>query len=177
MKNPLEKLIEALSKDRTLRKWALNWARKQDKCTKGEVTELFNEALGLLWIELDKGKEITNPESYFRSIFRNLWIRKAKKERKTREKLSQLPPSENVFDLAESLTQQELFKIMKEEIDKMDVTCHTILTLFYLDELNQKTIAQKLGAGWDELKVKRKAYRCRQSLKKRLLNYPEFKDL
>ncbi len=137
-----------------------------------DAKDIFQESMLVLYHNLQKKDfELTcQLNTYLYSIARNLWLRELKKNNKNYQNIEDYEDflddndidKNNFEDIEESLRNQ---RILSQSLEKLGDPCKTILTLFYIDQMSMKDIADKMGYT-NAKNAKNQKYKCLLRLKK-----------
>lgn len=145
-----------------------------------DVQDVFQDAMVILFKKV-KDKELTLQctfKTYLFSICHHLWLQRLEKRKK------ETLVFKSVSNTAE-LKEEELIEIYDDEEEKfriyqkhflsLDAECQKLLGLF-LKKSSIREIADLIGYKTEEY-AKVKKYRCKEELKRRIVNDPEYKNL
>lgn len=109
-----------------------------------DAEDLSQDILTVLVSEIDKEKEIENPDAYIYRICCYSW---SKYLRKNRKRFSSIPLDDNflIFDemnLSEDIERKQLFEKLRQEIVYLTKTRREILIAHYFDEKTSGEIAE-----------------------------------
>lgn len=145
--------------------------------TEIDAEDVFQDALVIIFRKTgEEGLILTSSfKTYLYSICRNLWLQRL--DRKTFS--SEFLDSDNLEDLQETIhfeftdTESEKYKLFQQHFLKLSDDCQKILRLF-LEKTSLKEIADVMGFK-SEKYAKTRKFMCKEKLKNRILNDPNFK--
>lgn len=176
MKRDIEGIIKRLIDDRRLRKWVERLVIA-DGGAREDAEGLFSKAVRIVWENLERGVEIQHVEAFLKEVIRKNWNQQDKKQRTRREKLQRISFPGKTDSVEKNYISEELIQLFWAEIDRLGEPCRQILYLFYKEDMKYREIAKVLDNGKDEVWVRRRAYACREKLRERLEQLPDFKDI
>jgi RNA polymerase sigma factor (sigma-70 family) len=145
-----------------------------------DVQDVFQDAMVILFKKV-KHNELELQcafKTYLFSICNHLWLQKLEKRKK------ETTAFRNVAQTTD-LTEDELIEIYDEEAEKyriyqkhylsLDKECQNLLSLF-LKKNSIREIADMMGYKTEKY-AKVKKYRCKEELKRRITNDPNYKNL
>ena len=132
-----------------------------------EANEIAQEAFARKWELLAEGEEIENVTAMVHSIASNLLKDEVHKRRKRRHIVSRFKPLDNSASYDDRSCLLDINKML-DLLDKMDLRYRQVLTLRYIEELDIKTTAKRLGLGVNVVKVR--AHRGIKQLRKLLVD-------
>ncbi|MBC7389612.1 MAG: sigma-70 family RNA polymerase sigma factor [Opitutaceae bacterium] len=142
---------------------------KKNNGTKDEANDIFQDAVIIFFKyvknnQFDVEKDI---DAFIYTVARNLWIDKAKKERRmvyydNTEIYEQREDSSNQLS---DLISQEKAIAMKSVFDRLDEKCRKILQYYVYEKRSMKEISLLMGYSSEDV-VKTNHYRCKQYLTK-----------
>ncbi len=163
-------LFEEITKEYSLQ--ILKWAYK--KCGDSDrAEELTQEVMVQIFSAIQKstaeGKRIEQVEHFVWKIARYVWCHSLRKN--TRYVMCPLQEdlrddSDFAGDLAEREEREQMIVQLRKQVSRLNYLQREILVSFYIDELPQKKIAEKLGIS--ESAVKWHLHDTRQKLKKEM---------
>lgn len=139
---------------------------------KSEAIDIYQDAFVILYTNITHGKLVSlqaSLKTYFFGIARNLIMDKFRSDQKQKKETGNIRTEWYEHEAAEIiLSQQEHQEMMiekvKENLKKLSAPCQQILTLFYFEKLDMRTIAVKLGYENENVVNSQKA-RCLKYLK------------
>lgn len=140
----------------------------------GMVEDILQECVIAVWRNVNKAEFILQAKlsTYIMAIAKNLWFKELKKQ--TRFKY--VDESEQYKEQGQEMKVELDRHIIVQMVRDMDETCRKLLSYFYFDGLDNKTIAEKLEfANTDS--VKSKKYQCFKRLQARVLEEYSKEDL
>lgn len=145
--------------------------------TEIDAEDVFQDALVIIYRKVvNDGLILTSSfKTYLYSICRNLWLQRLDRKTFTSEFLD----SDNLEDIQESIqfeftdTESEKYKLFQQHFLKLSDDCQKILRLF-LEKTSLKEIADIMGFK-SEKYAKTRKFMCKEKLKNRILNDPNFK--
>lgn len=123
-----------------------------------DIEDVLQDSVIAVWrnVNKDNFNLTAKMSTYLMSIVKNTWFKKLKKRQRFtvvdeshKEKISQEETSTDHLD----------HSIIREMVAAMDDTCKKLLSYFYFDGYDNKTIAEKLGFA-NTNTVKSKKYQC-----------------
>ena len=87
MKQSITEIIKGILYDQELRTWVNNFI-SNDKGTSEDVEGMVQDAAIVLWINLEKGKQIKYPKAFVKEVIRKKWNQQSKRDRNRKEKIS-----------------------------------------------------------------------------------------
>ena len=145
--------------------------------TEIDAEDVFQDALVIIFRKTgEDGLILTSSfKTYLYSICRNLWLQRL--DRKTFS--SEFLDADNLEDLQETIhfeftdTESEKYKLFQQHFLRLSDDCQKILRLF-LEKTSLKEIADVMGFK-SEKYAKTRKFMCKEKLKNRILNDPNFK--
>lgn len=140
----------------------------------GMVEDILQECVIAVWRNVNKTDFILQSKlsTYIMAIAKNLWFKELKKQ--TRFKY--VDESEQYKEKGQEMKVELDKHIIVQMVKEMDETCRRLLSYFYFDGLDNKTIAEKLEfANTDS--VKSKKYQCFKRLQAKVLEEYTKEDL
>jgi RNA polymerase sigma factor (sigma-70 family) len=133
-----------------------------------EVADVLQDSLIAVWQNVNKDTfHLTvKLSTYLMSIVKNQWFKRLKK--KSRFVVVDESIKEKIAKTTELQSSTFDHEIIREKVKNLDETCMKLLSFFYFDGLNNKSIAQKLGFANTDT-VKSKKYQCFKKLQKEVL--------
>lgn len=131
--------------------------------TESEVEDIMQETIVAAWRNIIKEDfTLTSKLStYIMSIAKNQWFKSLRKKKRFSyvDETSKEPQNEdNSFDHID-------LNIVTDYVQNLDETCKKLLSYFYFDQFDNKTIAEKMGFANTDT-VKSKKYQCFKKLEK-----------
>lgn len=147
--------------------------------SKEEADDIFQDAVVILFNQvLNETLKITDTvEGYIYTVARNLWIDRARKQKRFREYAAQhsTDPEYDASQL-DILMDKEKNELMQKVFEELDEKCQSMLRYSIYERLSMKEIAQKMGQK-NEKVAKAIHYRCKQYLAKLVKNNPVLMEL
>jgi RNA polymerase sigma factor (sigma-70 family) len=147
---------------------------------KEDVQDLFQDAMVILFKKVkDNGLTLQCTfKTYLFSICQHLWLQRLEKRKKDtsvfkRVSITAELQEEELIEIYDD--EEEKFRIYQKHFLSLDPECQQILKLF-LKKSTIREIADLLGYQTEEY-TKVKKYRCKEELKRRIVNDPEYKNL
>lgn len=166
-----DKVLEFFSRD--YREKVRRYIRNRGG-TLEDANEVFNDSLIKLIKAIKKpGKIINSLEDYFFIIYRNEWINMTRLNSKN---LNYTKVADDILDSLddyENYKQDQICKLIWENIESMSQSCNNILEMFYRKNLSFREIAETLGYS-TESSAKQRKYRCIMILKERIKQDPNY---
>jgi RNA polymerase sigma factor (sigma-70 family) len=144
-----------------------------------DVQDVFQDAMVILYKKL-RQEDLTLHcafKTYFYSICNHLWLQKLQKRKKEKSIIK------NFSQLTE-LKEDDLIEIYDDEAEKhriyqkhflsLEKECQNLLRLF-LKKISLKEIAEIVGYKTEKY-TKVKKFRCKEELKRRIINDPDYKN-
>jgi len=134
-----------------------------------EAADVMQDSLIALWQNVNR-EDFTltvKLSTYLMSIVKNQWFKKLKK--KSRFVVVDETYKENIGETTEIQSNSFDHEIIRQKVNDLDETCKKLLSYFYFDGLNNKSIADKLGFANTDT-VKSKKYQCFKKLQTAVLN-------
>ena len=142
---------------------------RKNSGSKDEANDIFQDAVIIFFRQVKENKFDVEKDidAFIYTIARNLWIDKAKRERRivyydNGEIYEQRHDSTNQLT---ELISKEKTEAMKAVFDKLDEKCKKILHYYIYEKRSMKEISQLMGYSSEDV-VKTNHYRCKQYLSK-----------
>ncbi|MEO1626582.1 MAG: sigma-70 family RNA polymerase sigma factor [Bacteroidota bacterium] len=169
------KRLQALLDNRRLRAWVFTIVLT-DKGSREDAEDMYYLAVAKYWENLEKNVDIQQPEAFVKTVARKNWNQLSKKRRLRRQKMEKVLVDVESMSLDELYISKEQMEIVLKKIRQMGEPCNIILYLFYIEDLRNREISQRLDNGKDADWVRRQMYNCRNKLKDKLRPMSEFQE-
>ena len=140
-----------------------------------DADDIFQDAVMILYkhVKQKKFNEKYEIAGFLYSICRNLWINKAKRDKRsiTMEKQADFQEPGDFF---EDIVTEEREQLINEAFEKLGKKCKEVLVCSIYHEMSLKEICEKMGFK-NENAAKTKKYKCKQQLIEFVKNHPGFK--
>jgi RNA polymerase sigma factor (sigma-70 family) len=144
--------------------YCIKLLQKNTGCAKEDAEDIFMDAVLIFRRNIVTGRieYLTSVKSYLFTTASNMWLARFKKEKITRERSGDI--FAHLYDSSVSEVEHEILeRISSKAMQSLGEKCQMILTLFYLEELSMKDIAQRLGLANAEVSKTMKS-RCLKKL-------------
>jgi RNA polymerase sigma factor (sigma-70 family) len=136
--------------------------------TADDAKELLHEAVVILWERVRSGRFERSAQlsTFLFAVARNLWFRRL--ARMKREIPTEIDPEVTADDTPstlDDLVETEQTERIRLAMKRIGEPCHTLLLLFYWEELSTEQIAQRMGFANADT-VKSKKYQCKKMLER-----------
>ena len=152
----------------------IRWAEKYFDCRNIEVTDIYQDAVIIMYENIVSGKFIKEEatiKTYLYGIAKNLFLKRLNLEQKANDQTSEIKVQ--WYDEQEYDSNDEAeYEATMTAFAQMKDPCKSILKYFYYKKLSMKEIAHKLGYKSESV-VKSQKVRCLKTLKgtaKEILN-------
>lgn len=144
---------------------------------KEDAKDIFQDGVMILYRKIKlEGAYYENPEAFFYTLCRNLWLNKLKRENRMIHPTS-FPEREDVeADIAQQLLAKEHTEKMEQLFDKLGERCSELLKMIFIEQLTTEEIAQRLMLASPDV-VKTTKNRCKNKLVELLDNQPSLLKL
>lgn len=134
--------------------------------TRDDAFDIFQDAVITFhrFVKENRFRKEGNPEVFIFCICRNLWINKAKKDKKQ----MRMPEGYELYEddastALESIITTERADIVKKMLSKLGKKCEELLKLSVYDNMSLKEISLQMGFTSEDA-VKTQKYKCKQKL-------------
>lgn len=140
----------------------------------GMVEDILQECVIAVWRNVNKAEFILQSKlsTYIMAIAKNLWFKELKKQ----TRFTYVDESDQFKQRGEEMKVDLDKNIIVQMVKEMDETCRRLLSYFYFDGLDNKTIAEKLEFANTDT-VKSKKYQCFKRLQSKVLEAYSKEDL
>ncbi len=143
-----------------------------------DADDVFQDSLMVLYklAKRDQLDDVTNIQSYFFSICRNLWYKALKKKQKTTtltEAHHSLPEAAMQISAMLALEKSDF---LDQLLKSLGESCRKVLIYYYYDRLKMKEIMKRMNFSSEQV-AKNKKSGCMKKLKELIAANPGFKDL
>ncbi|MFK8102010.1 MAG: RNA polymerase sigma factor [Saprospiraceae bacterium] len=143
-----------------------------------DADDIFQDSLMVLYklAKRDQLDNVTNIQSYFFSICRNLWYKALNKKQKTTtltEEHHLLPEAAMQISTMLALEKSDF---LDQLLKSLGESCRSVLIYYYYDRLKMKEIMKRMDFSSEQV-AKNKKSRCMKKLKELIAANPGFKDL
>ncbi|MFK7949245.1 MAG: RNA polymerase sigma factor [Saprospiraceae bacterium] len=158
---------------------AVKFYVKRNSGNEDDAKDLFQNTMVDLYLNIKTGKykDVNKPlKSYFMMICQYKWLNHLRGSDK--RNTVNLPTNDDLQeeDFIEAIMFKEgLLNLVEHYLDKMTDSCKTMLKAYYYDKKSLQTIANENN--WSLNYAKKKNYKCRQSLKKAILDDINYKKM
>jgi RNA polymerase sigma factor (sigma-70 family) len=141
-----------------------------------DAEDIFQDALVILYrkIKADELKLTCSLKTYLYAVSRNLWKQRLQKADFKIEKINEnIEDDCSSLDFGNDLYEEIKYNLYQKHFMKLSEECKKVLKLF-LDKIRMEEITKIMGFSSVDYAKTRK-YLCKQSLKEKILNDPEYK--
>jgi RNA polymerase sigma factor (sigma-70 family) len=136
-----------------------------------DAEDHFQDTLLAAVANVKAGKyERGNFEGYFRTVSKNLWLKKLRNKGKIRttelEEYHDSPDELSPEFVSNLIVYDKSLDLVNEKLNGMDESCQSVLMMFYHQKTGLDEIAKKFS--WEYSYAKKKIFLCRQRLKEML---------
>ena len=136
--------------------------------TARDAEDLLQEAVVILWERVRAGgfERSAKLSTFLFAIVKNLWFRRLARMRK--EIPTEIDPemiADGKLSALDELIESEETERIRSAMKRIGEPCHTLLLLFYWEELSTEQIALRMGFANADT-VKSKKYQCKKMLEK-----------
>jgi RNA polymerase sigma factor (sigma-70 family) len=168
--NTREAMLYTLFEKKGWKADAIAWAMQY-----GAPKEIAEDVAIDAMIGLDRAirngtfKERSSLKTYFLTIVKFQWFKRASRQEKTKtqELLENMSPAENPVDLPSEAEKQAY----EQALSQIGERCKRLLTLSIIDDESMKDVAEKFGLSSPEM-AKKETYRCRLRMREFLEKHP-----
>ncbi len=130
-----------------------------------DAYDVFQEALMAFYryVKQNKFKEQYDVDGFLYSVSRNLWINKAKKEKKMVHPEHPKEENDPADSAEEMMISEERRKTLLQLLEKTGSRCKQLLQLSFFYGMSPSEICEKMGFA-NENAVKTKKYKCKEKL-------------
>jgi len=130
-----------------------------------DVKDVFQDTVLIFYnqVKLNKFDETKDIGGFMFSVARNLWINKAKRDKRQIHIEDMEETKESDLSALDDLITVEKAKAIEEVLDKIGADCKRLLKYSIYDKISLKEIAEKMGFA-NEGVAKTYNYRCKQKL-------------
>lgn len=143
-----------------------------------DAYDVFQEAIMAFYryVKQDKFKDQYDIDSFIYSVSRNLWINKAKKEKKIVHPEQPKDENDPADSAEEIMISEEKRKTLLQLMEKTGSRCKQLLQLSFFHGMSPAEICDKMGFT-NENAVKTKKYKCKEKLAEIIRNNPSYSQL
>jgi RNA polymerase sigma factor (sigma-70 family) len=154
-----------------IKSYVLNNSGKSD-----DALDIFQDALVILCKQIKLGKFDAQYQisGYLYTVSRNLWINKAKKNRRVQTFAGIIEISETE-DFSDLIITREKEKVLREITEKLGEKCYDLLKHAVFHQTSTEEIIELMGFSTANA-LKTQKYKCKQKLFKILEENPEYKE-
>ena len=136
--------------------------------TTDDAEDLLQEAVVILWerVRLGRFERSARLSTFLFAIVKNLWFRRLARMKK--EIPTEIDPevtADDKLSALDELVETEQSERVRSAMKRIGEPCHTLLLLFYWEELSTQQIAQRMGFANADT-VKSKKYQCKKMLER-----------
>ncbi len=143
-----------------------------------DAEDIFQDMMVILYKKI-KAKELNltcTLKTYMYAICRNLWLQKLQRKSKGDIEIEEFEDEQTEpFELNEDLQYEAKYNLYQKHFLQLSKDCQRVLKLF-LQKTSLKRITEIMGFSSVDYTKTRK-YLCKKSLKEKILNDPECKNL